>query len=57
MGCAGRILQKRMWNNTSFNNSFAFDFGSLMDAVSNINSREWIKNFDLNRFLSFKEQI
>ena len=52
MGCAGRVLQKRLWNKVD--NVFLFDFGSLMDALCGWDTRAWIQlsNFDKDRFLS-----
>jgi len=51
MGCAGRVLQKRLY--TKKYNMFTFDFGSLMDALCGINSRAWINltGFDKDKFL------
>lgn len=51
MGCAGRVLQKRLWE--KFDNIFLFDFGSLMDALCGWNTRAWIQltNFDNKGFL------
>lgn len=51
MGCAGRVLQKRLWKR--FDNIFLFDFGSLMDALSGMNTRAWIQlnSFDNKEFL------
>lgn len=44
-GCAGRVLQKRLWEKVD--NIFLFDFGSLMDALCGWNTRYWI---DLTHF-------
>lgn len=53
MGCSGRPLQRRLWN--QLNNVFLFDFGSLMDAVCGWDTRDWIylnrEVFENNRFL------
>ncbi|GAH15612.1 unnamed protein product, partial [marine sediment metagenome] len=53
MGCAGRALQKRLWN--KLDNVFLFDFGSLMDALCGQAKyvRMWIRysNFDGKSFL------
>ena len=40
MGCAGRILQKRILKKGF--NVYLFDFGSLLDAFNNENTRFWI---------------
>lgn len=40
MGCAGRILQKRILKKRF--NVYLFDFGSLLDAFNNDNTRIWI---------------
>jgi hypothetical protein len=40
MGCPGRILQKRILNKGF--NVYLFDFGSLLDALNNDNTRLWI---------------
>jgi len=57
MGCAGRVLQKRLWN--KLDNIFLFDFGSLMDALCGQAKyvRMWIRyaNFDGKSF--FKKLI
>ena len=51
MGCAGRVLQKRIYN--KYDNIFIFDFGSLMDALCGWNTRAWseLTKFDKNNFL------
>ena len=51
MGCSGRAMQKRIWDN--HNNLFLFDFGSLMDALCGWKTRAWIEmsNFDRDIFL------
>jgi hypothetical protein len=51
MGCSGRVLQKRLYNN--HDNIFVFDFGSLMDALCGWNTRAWIEltNFDKDKIL------
>ena len=51
MGCSGRAMQKRIWDN--YNNVFLFDFGSLMDALCGDQTRAWIEltNFDKNSIL------
>lgn len=40
MGCPGRILQKRILKKGF--NVYLFDFGSLLDALNNDNTRLWI---------------
>lgn len=52
MGCSGRAMQKRIWDN--HNNLFLFDFGSLMDALCGWQTRAWIEmtNFDREKFIS-----
>jgi hypothetical protein len=40
MGCPGRILQKRILKKGY--NVYLFDFGSLLDALNNDNTRLWI---------------
>lgn len=52
LGCSGRTLQKRLWN--EYDNIFLFDFGSLMDALCGWNSRAWIEltKFDHKKFLN-----
>lgn len=52
MGCAGRILAKRLWKERK--NIFIFDFGSLMDALCGWNTRAWIEatNFDRDYLLN-----
>ena len=58
MGCAGRVLQKRLWKKRD--NVFFFDFGSLMDALCDIQDfvRWWQKSaqFDGKKFLRLLEQ-
>ena len=51
MGCAGRILQKRLWH--KLDNVFLFDFGSLIDAICGWKTRAWIKltHFDSEAFI------
>ncbi|MXO06015.1 GT-D fold domain-containing glycosyltransferase [Flavobacterium sp. HBTb2-11-1] len=51
MGCSGRPLMKRIWDQNQ--NVFLFDFGSLLDGISGKNSRKWleINNLDLNLLL------
>jgi hypothetical protein len=51
MGCSGRPMQKRIYDN--YNNFFLFDFGSLMDALCGDATRAWIEltNFDKDGFL------
>ena len=51
MGCSGRALQKRLWN--QLDQVFLFDFGSLMDAICGWNTRDWISltHFDDQHFL------
>ena len=53
MGCSGRPLQYRLWN--QLDNVFLFDFGSLMDAVCGWDTRDWIyinrEVFENNRFV------
>lgn len=41
MGCPGRILQKRILKKGY--NVYLFDFGSLLDAFNDHNSRAWIR--------------
>lgn len=41
MGCSGRILQKRILQKGY--NVYMFDFGSLLDAFNNKNTRLWIE--------------
>lgn len=50
-GCAGRVLQKRLWKQVE--DVFLFDFGSLMDALCGWNTRAWIEltNFDAEEFI------
>ncbi len=45
LGCAGRPLQKRLWNR--YDNIYLFDFGSLMDGICGWNTRAWI---EINKF-------
>jgi len=40
MGCPGRILQKRILKKGY--RVYLFDFGSLLDALNNDNTRLWI---------------
>jgi hypothetical protein len=40
MGCSGRILQKRILKKGC--NVYLFDFGSLLDAFNDDNTRLWI---------------
>lgn len=51
MGCAGRVLQKRLWQKAD--NLFIFDFGSLMDALCGWDTRAWMQlsNFNHQEFL------
>lgn len=46
MGCAGRVLQKRLW--MQLDDVFLFDFGSLMDALCGWATRQWIKDTKFN---------
>ena len=48
MGCSGRVMAKRLINNAALN-VFIFDFGSLMDALCQWNSRAWIECVDQPR--------
>lgn len=52
MGCSGRPMQKRIYDN--YENFFLFDFGSLMDALCGNATRAWIDltNFDKDSFLN-----
>jgi hypothetical protein len=52
MGCSGRVLAKRLWQNLG--NVFFFDFGSLLDALCGWNTRAWIEltNFDHKEFIA-----
>ena len=56
MGCSGRALQKRLWN--QLENVFLFDFGSLMDAICGWNTRDWIplSRFDAQKFIQILEK-
>lgn len=51
MGCSGRPLQKRLWQ--QLDHVFLFDFGSLMDALAGWHTREWIRvtQFDPQNFV------
>ena len=42
MGVATRVLIKRIWNNSNVSNYFLLDFGSIIDALSGIDSRAYI---------------
>lgn len=42
MGCSGRVLQKRILQNSK-KKVFLFDFGSLLDAFCGWNTRAWIE--------------
>jgi hypothetical protein len=44
MGCAGRVLQKRIL--LKGYNVYLFDFGSLLDALDNQETRTWIRMVD-----------
>ncbi|MBS0620563.1 MAG: hypothetical protein JSS61_03785 [Verrucomicrobia bacterium] len=57
MGCSGRALQKRLWN--QIDNVFFFDFGSLMDALCGWETRDWmhITHFDRDSFIKEAEQV
>jgi hypothetical protein len=46
MGCAGRVLQKRLWYKVD--NIFLFDFGSLMDVLCGWDTRAWITYSKIN---------
>jgi len=52
MGCTGRAMQKKIWDN--YDNFFLFDFGSLMDALCGWNTRAWMElvKFDSENFLN-----
>lgn len=52
MGCTGRVMQKKIWDN--YDNFFLFDFGSLMDALCGWNTRAWMDlvKFDSENFLN-----
>lgn len=52
MGCSGRPLQKRLWQ--QLDQVFLFDFGSLMDALAGWPTREWMRvtRFEPQNFLS-----
>ena len=47
MGVSGRPLQKRLW--AKLDNVFLFDFGSLMDALCGLRTRQWIGKSKFNR--------
>ncbi len=47
MGCSGRAMQKKIWDN--HDNYFLFDFGSLMDALCGWETRAWIEMSNFNR--------
>jgi hypothetical protein len=46
MGCSGRALQKRLWNQCD--DIFLFDFGSLIDSLCGWNTRAWMELTHLN---------
>lgn len=52
MGCTGRAMQKRIWDNHK--NFFLFDFGSLMDSLCGWETRAWMEltNFDKDNFIN-----
>lgn len=52
MGCAGRVLMKRILENER--NVFLFDFGSLLDGFDGNDSRAWLKekNIDYDLIIS-----
>lgn len=54
MGCAGRILMKRLIELDNGFNFFLFDFGSLLDGFDGNLSRTWLKegNIDFNYIMS-----
>ena len=53
MGCTGRVLQKRLWHKV--NNLFIFDFGSLMDAFCEWDTRAWMQLSGFNASAFLKE--
>jgi len=55
MGCSGRPLQKRILKKGY--NVYIFDFGSLLDAFNNNDSRAWIRYYKLDRFLEIINKI
>ena len=60
MGVATRVLIKRIWNNSSVSNYFLLDFGSIIDALSGIDSRAYISltKFNAEQFNNnFKKYI
>ena len=48
MGVATRVLIKRIWNNSTATNYFLLDFGSIIDALSGIDSRAYISLTQFN---------
>ncbi len=56
MGCSGRVLQKRLLQQVD--NVFLFDFGSLLDALCEWDTRAWISlsKFNANQFLARMRQ-
>lgn len=51
-GCTTRVLSKRLFTNRKFYNFFFLDIGSIVDALSGLDTRAYIKltNFDNSKF-------
>jgi hypothetical protein len=56
-GPSGRCLGKRIYKSDEYKNRklFLFDFGSMMDALHNRKTREWIKKESINLKSIFEE--
>ena len=53
MGCAGRVLIKRLYNrHYPF---FFFDFGSLLDGICGLNTRTWLEMSPINYDVLLKD--
>ena len=52
MGCSGRALEKRLWD--QLDRVFLFDFGSLLDAICGLTTRSWmvVTEFNGRKFLN-----
>jgi hypothetical protein len=46
MGCSGRVLMKRLYKKDY--NVFLFDFGSLLDGICGVHSRQWLQEVNIN---------
>lgn len=56
MGCAGRVLQKRLLAKSN-KNIFIFDFGSLLDILNGDETRAWMNTSLSNRQIDYWKNL